>query len=225
MLPEPPLRRRVNSVNSMQVSKTCSRDTKEKTEKKSADADSKTKTVAVVLAWFALNIAMGSSTKWIFVSGEICIEDQGCKFYKFPITITVIHMLFSWALCRIQIFWFRGGIKGGGLSFEKQLREIAPLSLCFALSVAMGNLSLKYIYPSFNQMLGAMSPLITVILAVVMERKSFPMRTWMSMPVICLGLGVCSAKELNFHALGTFYACGATVLRALKSIIQGRSLP
>ena len=30
------------------------------------------------------------------------------------------------------------------------------------------------------------------------------------------------AQELNFNALGAFYASGATVLRAVKSLIQGR---
>ena len=43
-----------------------------------------------------------------------------------------------------------------------------PLSLCFALSVAMGNLSLKYIYPSFNQMLG---PALTPSWAVVVTSR------------------------------------------------------
>lgn len=133
-------------------------------------------------------------------------------------------MIFSWAVCKIHIFYFRGGLKGNELTLTKQLKEIAPLSLCFALSVVMGNMSLKYIYPSFNQMLGAMSPLITVLLAVVLQRKSFPMQTWLSMPVICAGLGLCSMKELNFNYLGAFYATGATLLRALKSIIQGRLL-
>ena len=32
------------------------------------------------------------------------------------------------------------------------------------------------------------------------------------------------AQELNFNALGAFYATGATVLRAVKSLIQGRLL-
>merc|ERR1719326_891061 len=135
-------------------------------------------------------------------------------------------MLFSWAVCYIQIYYVRKPVKGTvGLSFEQQVRKVAPLAACFALSVAMGNLSLKYIYPSFNQMLGAMSPLITVLIAVVLPpRKRYNAWTWMSMPVICGGLVICTTKEVNFHALGAFYATGATVLRALKSIIQGRLL-
>lgn len=31
-------------------------------------------------------------------------------------------------------------------------------------------------------------------------------------------------EELNFNALGAFYATGATILRAVKSLIQGRQL-
>ncbi|OLP99764.1 putative sugar phosphate/phosphate translocator [Symbiodinium microadriaticum] len=151
-------------------------------------------------------------------------NDKGCTTYQYPVAITVIHMIFSWMLCRVYIFQLR---RGKALGLAQQAREIMPLSLCFALSVAMGNLSLKYIYPSFNQMLGpaltrSMSPLITVLLAVVMQQKRFPLKTWLSMPVICVGLAVCSAKELNFNALGAFYASGATVLRAVKSLIQGR---
>jgi len=44
------------------------------------------------------------------------------------------------------------------------------------------------------------------------------------MPVICGGLAICTTKEVNFHFLGAFFATGATVLRALKSIMQGRLL-
>ncbi|CAE7831248.1 unnamed protein product [Symbiodinium microadriaticum] len=197
-------------------------------------------TAAVVTSWFVLNITIASSTKWIFVHGRICsvstsppkqqlatalqAKDKGCTTYQYPVAITVIHMIFSWMLCRVYIFQLRRGLEGKALGLAQQAREIMPLSLCFALSVAMGNLSLKYIYPSFNQMLGSMSPLITVLLAVVMQQKRFPLKTWLSMPVICVGLAVCSAKELNFNALGAFYASGATVLRAVKSLIQGRLL-
>merc|ERR1712194_389644 len=101
---------------------------------------------------------------------------------------------------------------------------MGPLSASFSLAVGMGNLSLKYIFPSFNQMLGSMTPLITVLLAVAWQRKSFNWWTWSSMPIICGGLAICSMREVNFHALGAFFASSATVLRALKSILQGKLL-
>lgn len=187
-------------------------------------------TLAVVLAWFVLNIAMGSSTKWIFVYGIICPrrgfspETDACHAFKFPLTITVLHMIFSWVMCRCYLLHVRVDKPMTVLPLRTQLYRIAPLASCFALSVAMGNLSLKYIYPSFNQMLGAMSPLITVLMAIILEGKRYNMWTWISMPIICGGLLVCSAKEGNFDALGASFAVGATVLRSVKSLMQARLL-
>lgn len=183
-------------------------------------------TAAAVLSWFILNIAMASSTKWIFLYGNICREDvpTQCVAFQFPLTITVIHMVFSWGMCHIQLHYFRGGQKKQYLTLKQQFEKVAPLAICFSLSVAMGNLSLKYIFPSFNQMLGAMSPLITVGLAVAMQSKRYNSWTWLSMPIICGGLAVCSVQEMNFSARGALHATGATVLRALKSIMQGKLL-
>lgn len=48
-------------------------------------------TAGVVVSWFVLNIAIGSSTKWIFVAGQICSQ-KTCVVYKFPVAITVPHM-------------------------------------------------------------------------------------------------------------------------------------
>merc|ERR1719284_2135243 len=115
-------------------------------------------------------------------------------------------------------------MKQKAMTLSEQLEKIAPLSISFSMSVAMGNVSLKYIYPSFNQMLGAMSPLITVLMAVVFQGKRYNAWTWGSMPVICGGLVLCSAKEVNYDHMGAFFATGATVLRAAKSIMQGKLL-
>lgn len=181
-------------------------------------------TTVVVLSWFVLNIAMASSTKWLFLYGLICSPAGDCEPYRFPLAITVVHMVFSWCMCCGHIFVFRGGLSGPAMSFRQQLEKIAPLAGVFSLSVAMGNLSLKYIYPSFNQMLGAMSPLITVLMAIVLQQKRYNRSTWLSMLFICGGLAVCGTKEVNFHVVGALYCLGATILRAAKSLMQGKLL-
>eukprot|EP00929_Paragymnodinium_shiwhaense_P124015 TRINITY_DN9878_c0_g1_i1.p1 TRINITY_DN9878_c0_g1~~TRINITY_DN9878_c0_g1_i1.p1 ORF type:complete len:386 (-),score=60.56 TRINITY_DN9878_c0_g1_i1:251-1408(-) len=193
-------------------------------------------TAFVVVSWFVLNIMMGCTTKWLFLYGNICKQpssvklwgwpDDGetCVQYKYPLAITVVHMVFSWRMCYFHIFVIRGGMKTPPLTLKQQIEKIWPLSVTFALSVAMGNISLKYIYPSFNQMLGSLSPLITVLMAVIVQGKSYNTATWISMPIISGGLLVCSIKETNFHAVGAFFCAGATVLRAAKSIIQGKLL-
>lgn len=205
-------------------------DALEALHQQSSNARKQLETAVVVTLWFAFNISLANFTKWIYLYGEICLDGpgQGCVLYKFPVAITVVHMIFSWVVCHIHIYYVRKPVKGAGpagLSIRQQFEKVAPLAGCFALSVAMGNLSLKYIFPSFNQMLGAMSPMITVLLAVMMPpRKRYNSWTWGSMPVICGGLVVCVTQEVNFHAVGAFFAIGATVLRSVKSIIQGRLL-
>jgi len=179
-------------------------------------------TAVCVVLWFMFNIALGSLTKWTMLYGKICEHDV-CHFYKFPLEITVVHMTFSWFMCYVYIFHIRK-TQVVTLSFKQQSQKILPLAAAFACSVAGGNLSLKYIFPSFNQMLGAVSPLITVAMSLVFQGKRYNKWTWISMPIICGGLLLCSTKEVNFHPLGAFFATGATVLRAAKSIIQGRLL-
>jgi len=44
------------------------------------------------------------------------------------------------------------------------------------------------------------------------------------MPIICGGIILCAAKEVNFHLLGAIFCFGATVMRGVKSIIQGKLL-
>jgi len=176
----------------------------------------------VVLAWFVLNISIGNITKWTYLYGQICKEDGVCKGYRYPLTMTVVHMIFSWTLCLIYLKCIKGQDKF--LTFEKQVKKVVPLALCFSVSVAFGNMSLKYIFPSFNQMLGAMAPIITVIMSMGLLGKRYNLWTWISMPVICGGLILCSAEELNFEWHGAVFCLGATILRSLKSIIQGKLL-
>jgi len=44
------------------------------------------------------------------------------------------------------------------------------------------------------------------------------------MPVICGGLMLCSAAEVNFNMTGFLYAVGAALLRAVKTLVQGALL-
>lgn len=72
-------------------------------------------------------------------------------------------------------------------------------------------------------MIGASSPLITVIMAVLMGTR-YNLWTWLSMPVICGGLSICVMDEMNFHPIGAASCIGAAILRGVKSIIQARLL-
>jgi len=186
---------------------------------------SRARMVLVVGVWFTFNISMASITKWTYLYGKVCdVGGSNCRTFQFPYMMTAVHMLFSWTGC---LFLFRtqsDKIHRIRLSFVQQLQKIVPLAFCFAISVAMGNLSLKYIYPSFSQMLSSVSPLVTVLMAMTIRRRTYNAWTWISMPVICGGLLVCSTEEVNFSLFGGTAAVLATVLRATKSVMQEKLL-
>jgi len=138
--------------------------------------------------------------------------------------MTAVHMLFCWMVCFVLVRIRPGAEDRVCMTFKRQIMKIAPLAICFSLSVGAGNLSLKYIYPSFNQMLSSIAPLMTVLVSVVMSGKRFNKWTWASMPVICGGLLVCGAEEVNFDVIGAACAVVATVLRAVRSVMQEQLL-
>lgn len=171
-----------------------------------------------VFTWFVLNISISNIVKWTFVYGKLCTQDGQCQTYKFPLTITAIHMLFSWVLCWMYLRLTKGAPKARDVSWH--LHKAVPLALCFACSVTFGNVALMYIYPSLSQMLSATGPIITVLMAVSLKGARYNNWTWVSMLIICGGLMLCSMLEINFHLLGAICIFAATTLRSLKSIIQ-----
>lgn len=178
---------------------------------------------AIVGTWFVSNVSLGSVTKWTYLYGELCpASGAPCRAYKFPFAVTAMHMLFSWLVCLILI-WRREQTLIR-LDMQAQLKKIAPLAAIFSVCIAMGNLSLKYIFPSFNQMLSSVSPLVTVLVSVFLRGKRYNYWTWASMPVICGGLLLCGGQEVNYDSLGVALVVGATILRALKSVMQEKLL-
>mmetsp|Transcript_54984 Transcript_54984/g.170314 ORF Transcript_54984/g.170314 Transcript_54984/m.170314 type:complete len:337 (+) Transcript_54984:229-1239(+) len=183
------------------------------------------KTVLVVIVWFSFNVSMSTVMKWTYLYGKVCnAGGDDCRVYRFPFMMTALHMLFSWIVCSLILRCRHAAGERVRLSLGQQFRKVVPLAACFSVCVASGNLSLKYIYPSFSQMLSSMAPLITVLVAKLLRGKRYNWWTWVSMPVICGGLLVCSTEEVNFDALGAAFAIVATVLRAVKSVMQEKLL-
>jgi len=180
--------------------------------------------VLFVSLWFVWNITIGIVTKWILLYGEVCLEGQGCRQYSFPLATTAIHMGVSQTTCYVYIYHIRRSLAGRQLDGLMRLRKVGPLAAFFAATVACGNLSLKYVYPSFKQMVGSGSPVVTVAMSVLVTRTRYNWWSWASMPMICGGLWMCTAGEVNFHAFGFVFAIGSMVLRSAKSIAQAQLL-
>jgi len=176
-----------------------------------------------VIVWFVFNAAMSNILKWTYVYGALTMADGSVRRYTYPLFISSLHMLFCWVMCGLYLQFIKGWPEKT-LTIRQQIVSVWPLGVCFALSIASNNLSLVYIFPSLNQMLASLGPIITVGLAVMIFGTRYNWYTWASMVSISGGLMICASFDADFNAAGVTFAMLATALRGLKSIMQQRIL-
>jgi drug/metabolite transporter (DMT)-like permease len=166
-----------------------------------------------IVAWFVLNIIIGNLNGWILRSG-----------FEYPVLLTTVHMILCWLLSGIALMSCMHPGPAARPANLSAIRKVRTLSLAFCASVACGNIALQYIYVSFAQMVTAAGPLFTIMLMYTMTGKRYSRAAYASMLPMCGGVMMCTAGELNFHWLGFLAVVAATLLRGVKSIIQGRLL-
>ena len=168
--------------------------------------------VGPVTAWFVLNIAIGNLNGWVLRDG-----------FAYPVLLTTVHMFCCWSLAGLSLITCmrRPDAKPAA---RRAIYKVRRLSVAFCASVACGNIALQYIYVSFAQMVTAAGPLFTIVLMYTMAGKRYSKEAYASMLPMCGGVMLCTAGELNFNFIGFAAVVAATLLRGVKSIIQGRLL-
>ena len=166
-----------------------------------------------IVTWFILNIIIGNLNGWILRHG-----------FTYPVLLTVVHMICCWVLAGVSLLTCMHPGSAARPVNRNAMRKVRILSLAFCASVASGNIALNYIYVSFAQMVTAAGPLFTIGLMYAMTGKRYSRGAYASMVPMCGGVMMCTAGELNFHILGFLAVVAATLLRGVKSIIQGRLL-
>lgn len=164
----------------------------------------------LIVAWYSSNI-------WVLISNRILLSNYG---FKYPIFLTMAHMMSCASLSWIAINVIRIAPKQR-ISTTRQLSKIAVLSVVFCISIVLGNMSLRYIPVSFNQAIGATTPVFTAILAYFLQSKQETWLTYSTLIPIVLGIVVASRFEPSFQLYGFVAAVLATAARALKSVWQG----
>ena len=96
-------------------------------------------TAAIVIAWFCSNIVLLLMNKFL-------LSNYG---FKKPVFLTLCHML----ACVILSIAFNTSqyMPRKSVSSNKQLIKISLLAVVFAMSVVLGNVSLKFVPVSFSQ--------------------------------------------------------------------------
>ena len=98
-------------------------------------------TAIVVFAWFVSNIALLLMNKYL-------LSNYG---FKQPVFLTLCHMLACVVLS--TAFSTTSYVPRKSIQSSKQLMKISVLAVVFAMSVVLGNISLRFIPVSFSQVL------------------------------------------------------------------------
>ncbi|KAF4752054.1 hypothetical protein FOZ63_023582 [Perkinsus olseni] len=167
------------------------------------------KEVFIIAACFGASVSMMNSVKYI----------QTSLNYPYPLFISAMHMLWSFGACGLYLRCDMGTLQRYSLS--QYLHKIVPIALFSSASIACGNLALKYIYPSFNELLQQTSAAVTVVVGVFIFGKRYNFATYFSMLPVCGGAILCGHGEVNFVLLGALFAIGSVFFRALKNTMQG----
>ncbi|CAD7924540.1 unnamed protein product [Amoebophrya sp. A120] len=169
------------------------------------------RTAFYTIASFVVSMALVHITKWIYVEHH----------FKYPLWLTVSHMVTSYIMAVVLIFGFDWVPNRRRVSFYDQLFLIAPFSFLGAASIGCGNISLVHLYPSFHQMLQNTSPLWTFACSVLFFGKQYNGAAYWSLIPVCLGGALTAWGEASAFAwLGVIMSLSASLLRALRGCVQ-----
>jgi drug/metabolite transporter (DMT)-like permease len=124
---------------------------KEVTDKQFANFDKFA--VCMIVSWYTSNIGVLLLNKYLL----------SLWGFKYPIFLTMLHML----SCLILSIVVRltGLVPRQHIRSRRHLFKVCVLSLVFVVSVVGGNISLRFIPVSFNQAIGATTPLFTALVS------------------------------------------------------------
>ncbi|KAD4384721.1 hypothetical protein R6Q59_011131 [Mikania micrantha] len=167
-------------------------------------------TALIIASWYFSNIGVLLLNKYL-------LSFYG---YKFPIFLTMLHMISCTFYSLIAIRWFQI-VQFQQISSRKQFMKIFALSVIFCFSVVCGNTSLRYLPVSFNQAIGATTPFFTAVFAFLITCKHESLEVYLALMPVVFGIVLASNSEPLFHLFGFLMCVGSTAGRALKSVVQG----
>ncbi|KAI3822172.1 hypothetical protein L1987_09756 [Smallanthus sonchifolius] len=167
-------------------------------------------TALIIASWYFSNIGVLLLNKYL-------LSFHG---YKYPIFLTMLHMISCTFYSLIAIRWFQI-VPFQQISSRKQFLKILALSAIFCFSVVCGNTSLRYLPVSFNQAIGATTPFFTAIFAFLITCKKESAEVYLALMPVVFGIVLASNSEPLFHLFGFLMCVGSTAGRALKSVVQG----
>ncbi|KAF8387711.1 hypothetical protein HHK36_026365 [Tetracentron sinense] len=138
--------------------------------------------------------------------------------FPFPITLTMIHMGFSGAIAffLVRVLKVVAPVK---MTFEIYATCVIPISAFFASSLWFGNTAYLHISVAFIQMLKALMPVATFLVAVICGTDRLRCDVFLNMVLVSVGVVISSYGEIHFNVVGTVYQVTGIVAESLRLVL------
>jgi len=162
---------------------------------------------AWLIYYFAFNLGLTLYNKLVL---------QG---FPFPWTLTGIQMLSG--SIGTQIAMRQGYFTPANLTTRENVIMLA-FSFLYTVNIAVSNLSLHLVTVPFHQVVRAMTPLFTIVLAAMFMHKRHSRETYMSLGPVVLGVVFATYGDYYFTAWGFVLTLLGTLLAAIKTLVTNR---
>lgn len=160
---------------------------------------------------------------WIFLSFTVIIYNKYIldpKMYNwsFPISLTMIHMLFCSALAFFLVRVFKL-VEPVSMSFDLYLKSVVPIGLLYSLSLWFSNSAYIYLSVSFIQMLKALMPVAVYSIGILLKKENFKSNIMSNMLAISFGVAIAAYGEARFDSWGVLLQLGAVAFEATRLVM------
>ncbi|CAN6475540.1 unnamed protein product [Victoria cruziana] len=138
--------------------------------------------------------------------------------FPFPITLTMIHMAFSGGIAFILVRVLKV-VSPVNMTFEIYATCVIPISAFFASSLWFGNTAYLHISVAFIQMLKALMPVATFLMAVICGTDKLRCDVFWNMVLVSVGVVISSYGEIHFNVVGTVYQVTGIFAEALRLVL------
>lgn len=160
-----------------------------------------------ITAWVLLSISVILCNKYLLSKTP----------FKFPVALTVLHMVFNWA---ITFAMAQSGLtKVVDIELPVYIRFIIPVAALFALSIWLSNVAYCFLSVSFVQMLKAAAPMVMYAASVAFSLEAFQWSTTGIMTVVVGGVAAASIGEVEFNMLGVAANLGSIVAEVMRLVL------
>ncbi|XP_075496461.1 putative sugar phosphate/phosphate translocator At2g25520 [Primulina tabacum] len=160
---------------------------------------------------------------WIFLSFTVIVYNKYILDHKlynwpFPISLTMIHMVFcsSLAFAAVRLFKIVDPV---ALNRRVYITSVVPIGALYALSLWLSNSAYIYLSVSFIQMLKALMPVAVYSIGILFKKDAFKSNTMLNMLAISVGVGVAAFGEAKYDSWGVLLQLGAVLFEATRLVM------